>query len=545
MAGLSVDQSISGTTLGLVSGLSDLMVLDIGGRRVVYALNRAESALVELDVASDGSLSLAGSVLLTGTFPAGGEAALGHVTDAGGNQFLTLAGLPEVAGQTVNLSGTGGLGSQQVFTGVGTLVAPLGVDLSGFAGMVSGRETGGLNLFTDTGAGFAWRAQITDTIDRFLADIASSVAFEIDGSDFVATVSATEDGVNLVRLTPTTIVQRAAFGADDGLPINTPTDIGVIQRLGETMLLIASTGSASVSVIQVGGSGTLTLRDHVLDGVQTRLDGAEALATATFGDFAFAAVAGAEGGISLVTLLPGGRLVHLDSIADNNLVSLDQVSALAMEYSGSSLQIYAGSHVEHGLTRISFDLSDLGDVVVADGGGAIGTAMGDQVIGSDLGDVLNALSGDDILLDGAGADVLTGGAGADLFVFAADGDHDVITDFDRGLDKLDLSAFGFLYDIGQIDFVATVDGAVLSYGDETITITMSDGNPLTAGELTNADILNIARVPFLPIGQELAGGSGADSLEGGFGDDTIVGAEGDDLLNGGAGHDIIYGDDIA
>ncbi|MBN8531196.1 MAG: M10 family metallopeptidase C-terminal domain-containing protein, partial [Alphaproteobacteria bacterium] len=46
------------------------------------------------------------------------------------------------------------------------------------------------------------------------------------------------------------------------------------------------------------------------------------------------------------------------------------------------------------------------------------------------------------LTGGAGDDVLTGGAGKDRFVWSdlSDG-HDIVTDFHRGQDKLDLSAF--------------------------------------------------------------------------------------------------------
>ena len=71
MTVLTVEQLLSGSTLGLTSGLSDLLVLEIGGRKVLYALSRTENALIELDVAADGTLSMAGSSLLTGTFALG------------------------------------------------------------------------------------------------------------------------------------------------------------------------------------------------------------------------------------------------------------------------------------------------------------------------------------------------------------------------------------------------------------------------------------------------------------------------------------------
>ncbi|MFC3170273.1 hypothetical protein [Paracoccus fontiphilus] len=63
---------------------------------------------------------------------------------------------------------------------------------------------------------------------------------------------------------------------------------------------------------------------------------------------------------------------------------------------------------------------------------AEGRGGNDRIIGAD---------GDDTLNGGAGNDRLTGGEGRDLFI--ASPGRDVITDFEDGVDMLDLSAFGF------------------------------------------------------------------------------------------------------
>jgi hypothetical protein len=60
--------------------------------------------------------------------------------------------------------------------------------------------------------------------------------------------------------------------------------------------------------------------------------------------------------------------------------------------------------------------------------------------------VLVGGAGDDTLIGGAGRDTLTGDGGgnigSDTFVLGAGGGHDTVTDFQRGFDKLDLTAFG-------------------------------------------------------------------------------------------------------
>lgn len=80
-----------------------------------------------------------------------------------------------------------------------------------------------------------------------------------------------------------------------------------------------------------------------------------------------------------------------------------------------------------------------------------GSAGNDSLYGGGGHDLLDGGRGDDRLEGGVGADTLTGGAGADIFVFGAtdaraklpvfDTPGDVVTDFEAGTDRLDLSRF--------------------------------------------------------------------------------------------------------
>lgn len=110
-----------------------------------------------------------------------------------------------------------------------------------------------------------------------------------------------------------------------------------------------------------------------------------------------------------------------------------------------------------------------GDDLIYGGGG------NDVLLGGLGNDRLNGDAGDDILNGGAGADILTGGAGRDLFQFdVADGATDVITDFRRGQDLIDLSGFDANFSfIGSSAFsgvagqlqVARVGGVLTVSGD--------------------------------------------------------------------------------
>lgn len=63
----------------------------------------------------------------------------------------------------------------------------------------------------------------------------------------------------------------------------------------------------------------------------------------------------------------------------------------------------------------------------------------DRLFGDAGNDILTGGNGDDLIDGGAGDDVLTGGNGRDIFRFGEIGGHDVITDFRRGQDKIDVS----------------------------------------------------------------------------------------------------------
>lgn len=89
---------------------------------------------------------------------------------------------------------------------------------------------------------------------------------------------------------------------------------------------------------------------------------------------------------------------------------------------------------------------------------------GHDVLRGDGGnDTLDGGAGNDTLIGGGGANILTGGSGADLFVFEAQGhnnranNRDVITDFESGVDRLDLRALHpSLSFIGSAAFSGTV-----------------------------------------------------------------------------------------
>ncbi|MEM9898200.1 MAG: DUF4214 domain-containing protein, partial [Pseudomonadota bacterium] len=113
--------------------------------------------------------------------------------------------------------------------------------------------------------------------------------------------------------------------------------------------------------------------------------------------------------------------------------------------------------------------SDLGDQITGSAAGnRISGFSGDDVISGEAGDDnLFGDNGDDTLSGGAGSDRLTGGQGADTFVVVSGDEQVQITDFERGIDTIDLSDFS-LQD-GQFALAnAALGSAILTFSDGTV-----------------------------------------------------------------------------
>jgi Ca2+-binding RTX toxin-like protein len=126
---------------------------------------------------------------------------------------------------------------------------------------------------------------------------------------------------------------------------------------------------------------------------------------------------------------------------------------------------------------------------VIDGGSgadAIGAGEGDDTVNGGDGDdfvagggrhdVVNGGAGDDRINGGDGDDTMTGGSGADVFIynFFKEGDADVITDFEDGIDTFRMTGVqgaagtGLSGKVAALNIVDTAGGAQMTYEGHTI-----------------------------------------------------------------------------
>ena len=388
------------------------------------------------------------------------------------------------------------------------------------------------------------------------------------------------------------LTRAGDIGAEDGLGISTPTTFDTVTAFGQTWVILGSAGSSTLSVLEMSANGEFTAVDHIMDTLETRFGGVQAVATTQVGNRVFVLAGGADDGLSLHTLLPDGRLIHIDTIAHDTGQGLMNVGELEMVLMGDLLQIYASNSTDPGIARYSVDLSDLGGVLRGDINAAnqINGSAGDDLMIAGRDDTMSGGAGDDVLV-GALNVRLTGGAGADRFVMAQIGGTARIMDFTPGEDILDMSSYFMMRSTDQVTVNSTSSGARVSVRETVIQITSTEGRPLNSEDVFGRAFDWADRIPILrrsepppapepaptpaptptpapapapaplpapaptpaptpapvpapaPVtGISRQGGTGADNITGTAAEDTLSGGSGRDTLTGLAGDDTLIGD---
>ncbi|WP_143508327.1 calcium-binding protein, partial [Pseudovibrio sp. Ab134] len=112
------------------------------------------------------------------------------------------------------------------------------------------------------------------------------------------------------------------------------------------------------------------------------------------------------------------------------------------------------------ISSISFKLTDNIENLTLTGTAdnyAVGNSEDNTIIGND---------GDNHIEGGAGTDVLTGGAGSDLFNFREGMGNDIITDFEVGIDKINIPA-GPAPDYPDFVITNIGDGTLVEYNGDS------------------------------------------------------------------------------
>lgn len=557
------DSTLDGAASGAaLTGISDLEIGVFGGQTVLYSLTRAGGALTVYDISSGVQID---QVWLTdGSYSNIGNPEIAFVDSGGAPRAVAVGyGTPDLYSHATD-------GSQSTWE---TATVPQ-LDMSLVNNLVN--VTVGSNTFTfgslrigglvDVG-GLSSGSVTVDNVplpNDMNIRFDDMVAYTANGRGFLIAALGSEDKVAVFEvLGDGSVAFASSIGTHTGLGINAPSELATYTLGGEHFVVIGSPLSGSLTLAQISNDGVAQALDQINDDLSTRFDTVSALEAVVVDGRAFVVAGGSDDGLTLLTVLPDGRLHVLGVIADTAGTTLQNVSAIALHHEGDTLRIFAAAEGEAGLTEFKVDMADIGTTLVADGAGGIlnGTGLDDFLFGGDGNDTLYGQGGEDIIADGAGLDSLFGGSGRDIFIMSQDGQDDTIEDFNYLEDQIDLSSFG-LHDTGDTLIVTRSYGADIVFADETIAVHTHNGASLLADTLRAALIVpdhvsvdGTAQLHAGPMGGSIFAdvlygsdfgdvidaGAAADVVDGRGGNDTIFGRDGEDILKGEAGDDTLYG----
>lgn len=222
-----------------------------------------------------------------------------------------------------------------------------------------------------------------------------------------------------------------------------------------------------------------------------------------------------DGGAGNDTLSTGGGDDKIDGGIGNDIILAGTGDDLIFGGSGSGSDILDGGSGTDTVTYASSPAAVHVNLSTASGSGGdaqgdtlagidnlIGSHFNDELIGNALDNALNGGAGDDTIGGGAGTDQLTGGDGSDRFDFAPGdtgvGDNaDSITDFTEGSDRIDLTAFGDLTFVGEINAMDAPGNDEFGYflvGGNTVVRINDDG---TLSEIRLENVPGVAESDFI------------------------------------------------
>lgn len=312
----------------------------------------------------------------------------------------------------------------------------------------AGRDAFDFNL-TPTPLMAIWDAGGTDTLD-FSGFSTNSIINLNEGQYSSASTGATLEGLKAAGLLPATYTQTQllAFFArnnanfqgrmTDNIGIAYGTTIeNAIGGAGDDLLI----GNDVANVLN-GGAGIDTVGYvNATSGVSASLANQRGTSGAAKGDTL----------ISIEALMGSNFEDVLDgSVRADTLSGMGGDDRLRGSSGNDTLSGGSGNDILDGGNDNDTLFGDAGDDQLIGGSGndtlnggegsdKLDGGLGDDTLNGGVGnDVLLGSVGNDVLNGGAGDDMMTGGTGNDVFLFTEIGGNDVITDFRKGQDKIDL-----------------------------------------------------------------------------------------------------------
>ena len=336
--------------------------------------------------------------------------------------------------------------------------------------------------------------------DIYVIDGQGDLLFEDagGGTDIVETTASHYLYANIENLTQ-------ARGAGNIFAVGNELDNSIIASSGDNLVIAGSGndfvqgGSGNDAIFGESGDDEITGDngiDYIVGGSGSdRINGGSD-ADALYGEDGNDSI---EAGFGFVTdILVGGagddvlRAISseanpdydlLDGGAGNDSYYVDTGADLTFEAAGGGIDtVFADVPVAGAGVYLYAHVENL--VLLGSTAFGVGNEIDNSLTGSGSGNFLLGGAGADTINGKAGNDVLFGEGGADMFIFERSTGGDVIGDFARGVDRIDIRAFGFAsFAQLQTAFIQNGDVGAINLGNgDLIVLHNVQMNQLAAGD---------------------------------------------------------------
>jgi hypothetical protein len=230
------------------------------------------------------------------------EVTVGGVAGSLPVDMITAAQMPGAGGMTGFLQAGAAMRAQAV--------EMIAVEVAGQSYLLAARHTGsGVESFRSGAGGSLTPVSVAADAGAFaLQGVVALARAQVGGVSHVFAASSVEHGITTLTVGANgALVRGAVTGQAQGVPFQGITALQTVEAFGATWLVAAATGSSSLTVFRLGERGALAPVDHVFDELGTRFQGVAALDVVAHGGWVFVLAAGADEGLTLFAMTPGGR----------------------------------------------------------------------------------------------------------------------------------------------------------------------------------------------------------------------------------------------
>ena len=478
-----------------LQGCNSLEIVTIGTRHYIIAAGEADGGLSSYEIMPDGSLVAVYDILgsaSSGTLAVRGLTSYG----VGGFTYLIPSGRYDNNTTIYRVEGDGALTALSQYTNAhgafANLVSTYRVEFSTATYVYSvNAQGGGIGISQINSDGTLGNISFfADSASHYINDVSTMSHAVLHGQNFMFAGSTFDAGIEAFLVNPDGSLTTTYAMEDSEIGFFNPSAMAALQIGARAFMVMGATGTDELVVLRVSQGGKMKVVDRLVDTNDTRFEQVSTIKLFQYEGRDLLLAAGSDDGFTILEIDHRGRLHHVTTIADDFDTTLDNLADLEIVELDGRLFVFAASPTEHGFTQ--FELFFTTPQIINGGRNKqtlVGTAGDDVINGYGGRDIIDGGAGNDILIDGRGKDFLTGGEGADVFRFRDDGKKDVITDFEIGIDKIDLTDFSMLYTHYDLDIRSRIDGALLVFGDDQFRIYSADGGRIEVSDFQATDFI--------------------------------------------------------